>query len=189
MRADVIRTARLIGGMALAFCLSACTTGSQNGGPIEGLRQMERFNEAAREIGNTYVATDAHPMHACRMPENSSCVDRHAGGFTIDNSASLADRPLIIVHLVFDDGQAVWMEYDNFVMQKFTTPTETRLRFKIDETSDQIRAEWGAPAEIKPKSAHGITLQEWTYANVGSVDFKDDKIIEVALTKSLLTAR
>ena len=186
MRADAIQTARVAGGMALAACLSACMTAV--GFPSDKLRELARFNDAAREIGNTYVATQSHTIHACSALDNS-CLDRSAGGFTIDDSVLFVKPPILMLHLVFDDGATQWLSYDDFVMQKFTAPSETRLRLKIDEKSDQIRAEWGVPDEINPKAVNGLTLQQWTYRNIGTLSFKDNELIRVELTKSLLAAK
>jgi len=165
------------------FLLAACDLD-----PIGG-----SFSKASWEIGNTYALAWPHRVYACqqvplRPTDPSRCSTREIGSFTVDDAMMVIQPRIIYVHLALDDGQSGWMIYNDFRMQQFTEPARTRLAAKLDMTTDAIRSAWGEPTSIAPREWNKLVLQDWTYAGVGTLSFKDGKLIQIKLSRSLASA-
>lgn len=137
------------------------------------------------EVGNTYALNGSKMF--C-TPEREKCYTESNGNFTVDNGAVLANKPIAIIHLVFDDGHDAWVSYDAFVEQRFGPPIATRRKVKHDMSPAEVEVTWGRPDTSAPEDYHGVRLQVWTYNGVGRISFRDDKVINVELKKSLLAA-
>jgi hypothetical protein len=150
------------------------------------------LSKASWEIGNTYTLEQPRRVYACEqialnIDELGSCPRRQSGSFTVDNALMVIEPRIVYVHLVFDDGNSGWMVYNDFRMQQFSAPAKTRLIAKVGMSSDAIRSNWGEPTAIAPRPWHDLVLQDWTYA-FATLSFKDGKLFEMKLSRSLSTA-
>jgi len=140
---------------------------------------------ASAEIGNTYTLEWPRRIQACQVPL-SGCFSREEGSFTVDNAAIRRDNDVVFIHLVFENGSSGWMVYKEFLQQQFTQPAKTRLVAKLGMTTDQIRSIWGEPPKITQEPFGSGIRDVWDYPVVGLLHFKDGKLNDLSLFRSLL---
>ena len=170
MKQSLTRSAQAAIVLTIALTLSACAT----------LDAMLAAPTA--EVGNSYAV---HPSKMFCTVTGTTCSARRKKNFTVDNGAVMANEPVAILRIVFEDGTKDWIKYSAFVQQNFGPPLETRRKVKYDMSPDDIKATWGAPDSTAPDTKYGRTLDIWTYKGIGRITFIDGKVIDVELQKSL----
>ena len=143
---------------------------------------------ASAEIGNTYALEWPRRVYACDVAL-TNCFQREVGSFTVDNAAITIREHIALIRLVFDDGRAGWMVYNEFLKQQFAAPATTRLIAKVGMTADQIRSSWGEPERVGPAPSGDPAVEEWSYPAIGLLYFEKGKLVELALSKSLLAVK
>ncbi len=137
------------------------------------------------EIGNTYSLEWPRRIYVCPTPLQN-CYPREEGNFTIDNAAILRDNDVAILHVVFANGSDGWIVYNDFLKQQFSEPAKTRLVAKLGMTADQIKAIWGEPPQISQEPYGNTVRDAWEYPVIGTLHFKDGKLDELTVYRSLL---
>jgi hypothetical protein len=136
---------------------------------------------ASAEIGNTYALEWPRRVTVCQTPLQN-CYSREEGNFTIDNAAITRDNYVAILHVVFANGSSGWIVYNDFLKQQFSEPAKTRLVAKLGMTAGQIKAIWGEP----PQGSTDEVGESWIYPVIGTLQFKDGKLVDLTLYRSLL---
>ncbi|HKT20595.1 MAG TPA: hypothetical protein VJR47_21250 [Stellaceae bacterium] len=162
----------------LAALLAACTAPGET----------TSLSYASGEVGKTFALRAPRRVYACPRPIPDSvadCVVRTYGYFTLDNATQQPSDGRTILHLVFEDGRAGWMGYDDFLRQHFVNPVKLGLVARLGMSEDEIKASWGAPASIGTEPAHGARRQKWIYPGIGELYFEDGKLVELGLSRAL----
>ena len=164
--------------LSLAALLAACVPAGEDAS----------LYYAGGEVGKSFGIQPPRRVYACPRPIPKSvdgCIVRANGYFTIDSVAQQPSDHRTILHLVFEDGQAGWMGYDDFLRQR---PVPARLGrvARLGMTTDEIKSGWGAPAAIAPEpSPDGATREKWSYPGIGELYFEDGELVELGLKRAL----
>jgi hypothetical protein len=170
---------------AVALLAVACT-GMPPGHVGADAVDFPLLEASSRLVGDTYAIKGAKQFCG---PNMQGCVERKGGSFTVVDAGVLVKEQGAILSITFDDGTSTWTSYEGFVSHNFGAPVETRLKVKRGMSPDQIRATWGEPQQKGPTSEKGLSLETWTYADVGRLSFHDGEVLIIELKRSLLAAK